>query len=67
MDDLPAGAQRNTAPISSSLDTLTTPEPTMLGGGADLFRVDQPRVNPQALRQEDESASDDDDLAGAFR
>jgi len=67
IDDLPGGAPRNIASISSTMDTLVSPEPTMLGGGADLFRVDQPRVNPQALRQEGESESDEDDLAGAFR
>jgi len=38
------------------------------GGGADdLLRVDNPRVNPQALKGEDDSDSDNDDIADAFK
>lgn len=35
------------------------------GGSGDMFRIDNPRVNPQALRQSDES-DDDDDIVNAF-
>lgn len=40
--------------------------PLAFGGSSDLFRMEAPRVNPQALKQEGES-DDDDDIADAFR
>jgi len=36
------------------------------GNSGDVFRMDNPRVNPQALRRDDESDSDND-IADAFR
>jgi len=54
----------STVNIASSADMFTSAEPAF-GGGADLFRVDNPRVNPQALKGEDESESDDD-IVDAF-
>lgn len=36
------------------------------GGTTDLFRTDNPRVNPKALKQSGESDSEDDDIVGAF-
>mmetsp|Transcript_52920 Transcript_52920/g.126325 ORF Transcript_52920/g.126325 Transcript_52920/m.126325 type:complete len:540 (+) Transcript_52920:183-1802(+) len=64
MEDMPS---INSVPISGTSDMLSSPEPTSLGGGADLFRIDNPRVNPQALRQEGESDSDNEDIVSAFR
>jgi len=45
-------------------DMASAFEPTW-GGSSDLFRIDNPRVNPQALRQADDSDSDDD-IVNAF-
>mmetsp|Transcript_73048 Transcript_73048/g.144847 ORF Transcript_73048/g.144847 Transcript_73048/m.144847 type:complete len:548 (+) Transcript_73048:40-1683(+) len=53
------------APITSSNDTLADFEPAF-GNNPDAFRVANPRVNPQALRNAEESDSDDD-LADALR
>lgn len=50
---------------STGLDDLSVFEPSW-GGTSDLFRIDNPRVNPQALRQHDESDSDTDDIVNAF-
>merc|ERR1719195_1167960 len=42
-------AVASSVPISSSSDTLAAFEPAF-GNNTDAFRVDNPRVNPQALR-----------------
>eukprot|EP00928_Gymnodinium_smaydae_P088913 TRINITY_DN72949_c0_g1_i1.p1 TRINITY_DN72949_c0_g1~~TRINITY_DN72949_c0_g1_i1.p1 ORF type:complete len:543 (-),score=104.66 TRINITY_DN72949_c0_g1_i1:268-1896(-) len=68
--DLSSFAQDFAAPelIGAQADSsLAAFEPSWGGDGADAFRVDNPRVNPQALKQAGESDSDDDDLAGALR
>lgn len=51
--------------ISSSADPLSVFEPTF-GTSGDVFQVDNPRVNTQALKREGDSDSDND-LADAFR
>lgn len=63
-DDLPALRTHGLEDIAAGADTLAAFEPAW-GGGTDLFRVDNPRVNPQALKQSDES-DDDDDIVNAF-
>lgn len=45
-------------------DVLAAFEPSW-GGSSDVFRVENPRVNPQALKCDDESDSDND-IAAAF-
>lgn len=58
-------------PISSSSDTLAAFEPNFGAptGGSDMFGsqfgMSNPRVNPQALKRDDESDSDDD-IGNAF-
>lgn len=47
-------------------DSLAPLEPAWGGGSGDVFRTENPRVNPQALRREDESDSEDD-ITDAFR
>jgi WD40 repeat protein len=52
--------------LSDNLGDMSSAfEPTW-GTSSDLFRIDNPRVNPQALRQGNESDSDDD-IVNAFR
>jgi len=58
-------AVASSVPMSSSSDTLAAFEPAF-GNNTDAFRVDNPRVNPQALKNAEESDSDDD-LADALR
>mmetsp|Transcript_108083 Transcript_108083/g.187531 ORF Transcript_108083/g.187531 Transcript_108083/m.187531 type:complete len:539 (-) Transcript_108083:77-1693(-) len=63
-DDLPALRTHGLEDIAAGADTMASFEPAW-GGSTDLFRVDNPRVNPQALKQSDES-DDDDDIVNAF-
>lgn len=70
IDDQSGGYVQNAAPLPELTglgEMASVFEPTFAthGGSSDLFRVDNPRVNPQALRQHDESDSDDD-IVNAF-
>jgi len=52
-------------PIAGHGGTLAAFEPSF-GGSTDLFRVENPRVNPQALKSADDSDSEDD-IVDAFK
>jgi len=66
--DSDEGYVANAAPLpdATGLGEMAAAFEPAWGGSSDLFRIDNPRVNPQALRQHDESDSDDD-IVNAFR
>merc|ERR1712032_1506161 len=43
-----------------------TPQSSVAAASSDIFRAENPRVNPLALKRDDESDSDDD-IVNAFR
>jgi len=57
--------QSSPGQLPANDDSLAAFEPSW-GGSTDMFRVENPRVNPQALKRDDESDSDDD-IVNAFR
>lgn len=59
-------AESLTGAPTSLGDALASDFEPSWGGNSDMFRVEHPRVNPQALRREDESDSEDD-ITDAFR
>mmetsp|Transcript_43267 Transcript_43267/g.128170 ORF Transcript_43267/g.128170 Transcript_43267/m.128170 type:complete len:534 (+) Transcript_43267:57-1658(+) len=65
----PQGIESETLQQASEVvvdDPLTAFEPSW-GGSSDLFRVDNPRVNPQTLKSAEDTDSDSDSLADALR
>jgi len=56
-----------TTPIDGTSSAVASVFEPNFGNAGDMFRIDNPRVNPQALKRDDESDSDDEPISDAFR